>query len=68
MTNFESYDGNPLSPTQRDILNALPNFHYMKYTFSISILHLTEAVERRTEPKEIFKGRVFSHFSLRLVQ
>lgn len=55
MTNFESYDENPLSPTQRDILNALPNFHYMKYSFSISIPHLTEAVERNRTKKKYLK-------------
>lgn len=54
MTKFESYDGNPLSTVQRNALNALPNFHYTKYSVTISILCLVEAVEER-EPRVIFK-------------
>lgn len=53
MTNFESYDGNPLSTVQRNALNALPNFHYMKYSVTISILSLVEVFKRKRTKRNI---------------
>lgn len=49
MTNFESYDGNPLSTVQRNALNALPNFHNLKYSVTISVLCLVDITERESQ-------------------
>jgi len=53
MTNFESCDGNPLPAVQRNAVTVLPNFHYMKYSVTVSVLCLVEVVERKRAKRNI---------------